>query len=337
MSAPGSSLCAVIAGVGSATIGPRHSQLKAVLVMVSFLFSPCEAAATASTSGSCSSSSSSGGVLDVEALTHFVGDRPVLGAVAGTSFGWFMTALGAATVVLVKHPLLDRSLQQVLDLMLGVAAGVMIAASYFSLLRPALDMAVEDGYKGLSFLPVTAGFLTGGMLLRLSDALLTRYGARLEGLDLYKAALSAPETSTRRTRAGAPPALQAAGGLTPQAEAKNRAAAHMRVKRMLQLVIAITAHNAPEGLAVGVAFGALSGAGRTTSATSLAGAVSLALGIGIQVHPRALDAKACMALSTPGVLPPAEFSRGPRRVPPALPRGRLVRDRVPVRANVGRC
>jgi zinc transporter ZupT len=211
-----------------------------------------------------------------------------------------MTALGAAAVVFVKHPLFESKVQQMLDMMLGVAAGVMIAASYWSLLAPALEYAVEDGFGSLAFLPVALGFLSGGALLQLTDVVLSRCGAQLEGLDLYKAALEPPpalgDAEHQKPLPSAPRPVEVARFQTPAAAAAPNAAvaeldrsrAQLRVRRMLQLIIAITAHNFPEGLAVGVAFGALGqrAAGSDNKAAGLGGAISLAIGIGIRTSAR---------------------------------------------------
>ncbi len=167
----------------------------------------------------------------------FEGLSPVLQALLGTLFTWLMTALGAAMVFFFKS-----LRQKVLDAMLGFAAGVMIAASYWSLLAPAIAMA-ESGPLP-SWVPATGGFLLGAFFLRGIDMVLPH-------LHLF-GTLSEAEgipTSWRRT---------------------------------VLLVLAITLHNIPEGLAVGVAFGAVA---HDLPAASLAGAVALALGIGIQNFP----------------------------------------------------
>jgi ZIP family zinc transporter len=151
-----------------------------------------------------------------------------------------MTALGAATVFLGRG--VNR---KTFDLMLGFAAGVMIAASYWSLLAPAIEMASE--MRVAPWLPAVVGFLLGGTALRLMDLLLPHLH-----LD------------------------------TPPSEAEG---IKTTWKRTTLLVLAITLHNIPEGLAVGVAFGAA--AAGLPSAT-FAGAVALAIGIGIQNFPEAV-------------------------------------------------
>ena len=167
----------------------------------------------------------------------FKGISPVWQALAGTGFTWFMTALGAAAVFIFKT--LNRKL---LDGMLGFAAGVMIAASYWSLLAPAIEMA--EGSSVPAWVPATVGFLLGGAFLWGVDKVLPHLHL---GLPMEEA--EGIKTSWQRS---------------------------------VLLVLAITLHNIPEGLAVGVAFGALSA---NLPSASLAGAVALALGIGIQNFP----------------------------------------------------
>jgi ZIP family zinc transporter len=167
----------------------------------------------------------------------FVNLSPIGQALLATCFTWGMTALGSGLVFLFRT--INR---QVLDGMLGFAAGVMIAASFFSLLAPAISMAEAAGVK--AFIPATVGFLLGGAFLWGVDKILPHLhiGAPIEEAEGIK-------TSWQRS---------------------------------VLLVLAITLHNIPEGLAVGVAFGAA--AAGMPSAT-LGGALALALGIGIQNFP----------------------------------------------------
>lgn len=163
--------------------------------------------------------------------------HPVLQALIATCFTWFMTAAGAALVFTAKN--LSR---RMLDLMLGFAGGVMIAASFWSLLAPAISMS--EGLDYPAFIPAAVGFLLGALFLRLTDVLLPHIHPR-----------------ARDDQAEGPPTTW---------------------HRSTLLVLAITIHNIPEGLAVGVAFGAV--AAGLPDAT-LAGAIALALGIGIQNFP----------------------------------------------------
>ncbi len=163
--------------------------------------------------------------------------NPILLALIATCFTWFVTALGAALVFLFKS--INR---RMLNGMLGFAAGVMIAASYWSLLAPAIEMAENAG--NIAWIPAVAGFLGGGAFLWIVDKILPHLhlGLKVEDAEGIK-------TSWQRS---------------------------------ILLVLAITIHNIPEGLAVGVAFGAV--AAGLPSAT-IGGAVALALGIGIQNFP----------------------------------------------------
>lgn len=172
-----------------------------------------------------------------EIVSWFSGMGPVKQALLATLFTWFVTALGAAVVFFFKT--INRKL---LDCMLGFAAGVMIAASYWSLLAPAIEMS--EGSALPSWFPATSGFLMGAFFLRLIDLFLPHLHFGL-----------------------------------PESEAEG---IKTNWQRSILLVLAITLHNIPEGLAVGVAFGA---AAANLHAASLAGAVILALGIGLQNFP----------------------------------------------------
>jgi zinc transporter, ZIP family len=171
-------------------------------------------------------------------LEWFINLNAIWQALLGTLFTWFMTALGAAVVFVFKT--INR---KVLDGMLGFAAGVMIAASFWSLLAPAIEMA-EESSSLPSWVPATIGFLTGGLFLWIVDRILPHLHIGF-------------------------PMEEAEGVKTDW-------------QRSILLVLAITLHNVPEGLAVGVAFGAVA-AGYPSAA--LAGAIALAIGIGIQNFP----------------------------------------------------
>jgi ZIP family zinc transporter len=164
--------------------------------------------------------------------------HPIIQALLATLFTWFVTALGAAMVFPVK-----QMSRRTLDAMLGFAAGVMIAASYWSLLAPAIEMSEDLSVP--NWFPAVTGFLMGAVFLRMVDRVLPHIHPGMNGGDHVE------------------------GVKTPW-------------HRTTLLVLAITLHNIPEGLAVGVAFGAV--AAGLPSAT-LAGAVALAIGIGIQNFP----------------------------------------------------
>lgn len=200
--------------------------------------------------------------------------HPVLLAFLGTSFGWFMTALGAAAVAIHKLGLSESTYRKVLDFMLGVSGGVMTAASYWSLLAPALEFAELQGWGQLSWVPVALGFLSGGVLLQGTDWWLSRMQGSLEELDLYRG-LAVDDDGT-------------------VADKGERVSA---LRRLLLLILAITIHNFPEGMAVGVAFGAIGSAPGATFGS----AATLALGIGIQNFPEGLAVS--MPLMRQGVSP----------------------------------
>lgn len=171
-------------------------------------------------------------------MSWFTHQSPIIQALVGTLFTWGMTALGAAVVFFFKS--INR---KVLDAMLGFAAGVMIAASFWSLLAPAIEMA-EETSRFPAWIPAVIGFLLGGIFLKFIDRIL--------------------------------PHLHM-GFPTEEAEGP-----HTSWRRSVLLVLAITLHNIPEGLAVGVAFGAVA---FNLPSASLAGAIALAIGIGIQNFP----------------------------------------------------
>tara|TARA_B100000959_G_C14920753_1_gene599394 strand:- start:705 stop:1523 length:819 start_codon:yes stop_codon:yes gene_type:complete len=165
------------------------------------------------------------------------GFSPIEQALLAGLFTWFMTALGAGIVILF-----DEIERKVLDAMLGFAAGVMVAASFWSLLSPALEMS--EGKSLPVWFPALVGFLLGGVGMRLVDYYLPHL------------------------HPGAPPD-EVEGVKTSW-------------HRSMLLVSAITLHNIPEGLAVGVAFGA---AASGFEGATVGAAVALAIGIGIQNFP----------------------------------------------------
>ncbi len=241
--------------------------------------------------------------------------HPVLLALLGTSFGWFMTALGSAAVVVHRLGLPDKTYRKVLDFMLGLSGGVMTAASYWSLLAPALEFAEAQGWGEHRYVPVALGFLSGGVLLQATDRLLARVQGSLEDLDLYKG-LAVVEEGAKRSRPASPASPAARRSASParrsprptKKEGKqaslSREERGTRFRKMLMLLLAITIHNFPEGMAVGVAFGAI---GSSPGAT-LGGAISLALGIGIQNFPEGLAVS--MPLMREGVSPLKSFWYG---------------------------
>ncbi|MDD4728916.1 MAG: ZIP family metal transporter [Dysgonamonadaceae bacterium] len=163
--------------------------------------------------------------------------NPILLALYATLFTWAVTALGSSMVFFFK-----TINQKVLNSMLGFAAGVMIAASFWSLLEPAIEMARESGVT--PWVPAVVGFLSGGLFLFIVDKILPHLHMSLR---------------------------------VDQAEGIKTS-----WQRSVLLVLAITIHNIPEGLAVGVAFGALA---YSPDMGVLVGAIVLAFGIGLQNFP----------------------------------------------------
>ncbi len=173
-------------------------------------------------------------------MDKFANFSPVLQALLATLFTWGVTALGASMVFLTR-----RINMRFLNAMLGFASGVMIAASYWSLLAPSVELSRDGPLPG--WLPPAVGFLLGGAILWGIDKILPHLhpgfgNGEVEGL---------PTTWKRSTL----------------------------------LMLAVTLHNIPEGLAVGVAFGA---AAAMIHEVNLASAIALAIGIGIQNFPEGI-------------------------------------------------
>ena len=163
--------------------------------------------------------------------------NPVLLALFAGLFTWGITALGSSMVFFFKE-----IKSKIFNSMLGFAAGIMIAASFWSLLLPAIEMSEQQG--NVAWLPASIGFLAGGAFLLLIDKILPHLHF---GLPTNKA--EGIKTSWQRSTL---------------------------------LVLAITLHNIPEGLAIGIAFGALENSPNIGTLTS---AITLAIGIGLQNFP----------------------------------------------------
>jgi len=170
-------------------------------------------------------------------LSTFANLHPVAQALIATLFTWGLTALGASLILFVNT--MNR---KILDAMLAFTGGVMIAASFWSLLEPAIEMSASGPFP--RWVPAAVGFTVGGLFIGIIDRTVPH-------LHLY----------------------------FPMKEAEG---IHTTWRKTTLLILAITIHNIPEGLAVGVAFGAL--AAGVESAT-LTGAIALAVGIGIQNFP----------------------------------------------------
>lgn len=165
-------------------------------------------------------------------------DSTIIMALIATLGTWLVTALGAGTVIFFRSPA-----PKVMNLMLGFAAGVMIAASFWSLLQPAIERA-ETYLTVPSYIIVTLGFLFGALFVWGSDKIVT----------------------CARRRAS-----------------NDQVEEGIRSRRIMMLILSITLHNIPEGLAVGVAFGALQNG--NFSPEGLMGAITIAIGIGLQNFP----------------------------------------------------
>lgn len=160
---------------------------------------------------------------------------PIIQALCATLFTWGVTALGASLVFFFKS--VNR---KVLDGMMGFAAGVMIAASFWSLLSPAIEMSEQTSIA--PWIPPAIGFLSGGLFLWGVDKIIPHLHVGFDKPEGVKSGFH----------------------------------------RSILLVLAITLHNIPEGLAVGVAFGAVAA---NLPSASLPGAIALAIGIGLQNFP----------------------------------------------------
>uniref|UniRef100_A0A182T9V3 Zinc transporter ZIP11 n=1 Tax=Anopheles maculatus TaxID=74869 RepID=A0A182T9V3_9DIPT len=251
-------------------------------------------------------------------------------ALLGTLLTWGLTALGSGLVVLLRG-----NQRKSLDISLGFAAGVMIAASFWSLLAPAIELAENShmyGSKGeFAFIPVAVGFLLGAIFVYGTDKVISYLGinsptmmialthankdkadiamddqvsaehgrssyagvapnstdhALAIGMDSFADCLNAQHGSTvsRKRRKGSSTASAKEQSVYTNNSQSQLDAQLSQWKRIMLLVVAITVHNIPEGLAVGVSFGAI---GTTESATFEA-ARNLAIGIGIQNFPEGL-------------------------------------------------
>ena len=171
-------------------------------------------------------------------ISYFESTDPILGALYATLFTWGLTALGASLVFFVKY--LNRAL---LDGMLGFTGGVMVAASFWSLLAPGIEMSQGEGF--VKVIPAAVGFGMGALFIFALDKILPHIHINFK---------------------------ESEGIKTPW-------------HKTTLLVLAITLHNIPEGLAVGVLFG---GVAAGLPEASIAGAVVLAIGIGIQNFPEGI-------------------------------------------------
>ncbi len=195
--------------------------------------------------------------------TWFLELGPVWQALLAGTLCWITTAIGAGVVFLKKEVSI-----KFLDSMLGFAAGVMIAASIWSLIEPSMEMSESLGL--VKWMPATLGFILGAFCIRLADAYVPHLHLGL-------------------------PKDQAEGVKT-------------KWRRATLLVMAITLHNIPEGLAVGVLFGAAASGIDPTGTATVAGAVALAIGISLQNLPEGMAVS--MPLRGEGVSRGLSFNYG---------------------------
>lgn len=174
-------------------------------------------------------------------ISYFESLNPVLAAFLATVFTWFLTALGASLVFPFKS--MPR---KYLDTMLGFTGGVMVAASFWSLLSPAIEMA-EVSWGSLAFVPAAIGFGLGALFLFALDKFMPHLHLNFD--------------------------IEHSEGVKT------------KLHKTTLLILAITLHNIPEGLAVGVLFG---GVAAGLPEATIGGAVTLAIGIGIQNFPEGI-------------------------------------------------
>ena len=222
------------------------------------------------------------------------GYSPVGQALLGTTFTWFVTALGAAVVFVLPSSLSHKTEQLVLDASLGFAAGVMLAASYWSLLEPSLSTAETLGYDR-AYLPVGVGFIFGAAFVGVAEHFLpddlTKLFEDSTVVEEVKPKAKQGKTSARnekktrrrssRSASRPRPVDSTASSVAPSPSSPS----NQTIKRILLLVLAVTVHNIPEGVSVGVGFGAAATPG---AAMSFESAFALAVGIGLQNFPEGL-------------------------------------------------
>lgn len=189
----------------------------------------------------------------------FLEMHPVWQALLACTFTWFLTAAGASLVLVFRN--MSR---RWLDFLLGFTGGVMVAASFWSLLTPAIEMSEESYGAALAWVPAAIGFITGAGFIYCIDKILPHLHihARLDESEGMK-------TTWDRT---------------------------------ILLVMAITLHNIPEGLAIGVSFGAVA---LGDPHFSMASAIALTIGIGLQNFPEGIAVS--MPLRRQGVSPFKSF------------------------------
>ncbi|CAL8098253.1 unnamed protein product [Calicophoron daubneyi] len=228
--------------------------------------------------------------------------NPVIQTVLGTGLTWGVTALGAAFCIL--HTASAQSQRWLLDGSLGFSAGVMLAASYWSLLEPAISMAKGEFNMGVySVIPALVGLILGTLFVILADQFLPQQwfeeaktnskspksaSVNLDGAPVHISDRSSNQENVVRLRKT--PISTSAGDLELSlnscvvTDTANSAKPQVMTRRLWLLLIAVTVHNIPEGLAVGIGFGGL----QYHSGFSFYHARNLAIGIAIQNFPEGL-------------------------------------------------
>jgi len=233
---------------------------------------------------------------------------PSVQALLGTLLTWFLTALGASGVFVLTG-ITGKNQRKILSSSLGFAAGVMLAASYWSLLAPAVELTKTSTFWGgnalLEIIPVTFGFLMGALFVYVADGILDSMGVGspavalavatekygMSGNNIYHNGYN--KTDYTGIMESGNQYQNDHGHDQSAAHCKDNASSNAQWKRILLLIVAITVHNIPEGLAVGVGFGAI---GKSPLAT-FESARTLCIGIGIQNFPEGLAVSLPLAAS----------------------------------------
>ena len=224
-------------------------------------------------------------------------------ALLGTLFTWFLTAVGAACVLFVP-----RNRRDILDSSLGFSGGVMLAASYWSLLEPALSLAEDQGWASMSCVPVGAGLVGGAAFVLAADLCLPDNVVEMitsgtdanEHTDTQEECCPSKFENSSQSNSSSNPNTGLRQRIVNNENTNNNSSTMetspnsdtnssnsrsntQQLRRLILLIIAITVHNFPEGLAVGVAYASVGRPG-----VDIQQAHNLALGIGLQNFPEGL-------------------------------------------------
>ncbi|CAL8094235.1 unnamed protein product [Orchesella dallaii] len=219
------------------------------------------------------------------------GASPGVQALLGTLLTWFLTALGAAGVFVLGGVHASNQ-KKILSASLGFAAGVMLAASYWSLLAPAIELSKASDFwnanEVLTLVPICGGFFLGALFVYAADWVIDSLGVTNPTISLAVASEKYGTNPFRNEEFGREHNYYnglESGNSYGQKDDKHTSSENAQWKRIFLLIVAITVHNIPEGLAVGVGFGAI---GRSHLAT-FESACTLAWGIGLQNFPEGLS------------------------------------------------